>query len=173
MNCEKFCCKMWENVALSEAWTLSFWIRDLEPGIKQLEEEMTKAKSCRETIISNYRSQFTFPYDRYPAMESGSRDIILWKITSLRLVFDTAKYSIRLDDAAKDHSTHYNSPLFRTNHYGYFFGSFLPIWSGRCRWNPRLNYVRFLPRRLRWVIDLAVPKTIHLSVLDQLKPKIK
>ena len=99
---------------------------DLEPRTKQLEEEMTKAKNCRETIISNYRSQFTFPYDRYPAMESGSRDIILWKITSLRLVFDTAKYSIRLDDAAKDHSTHYNSPLFRTNPYGFFLVQLYP-----------------------------------------------
>ena len=33
---------------------------DLETRVKQLEEETTKARNCRETIISIYRSQFTF-----------------------------------------------------------------------------------------------------------------
>ena len=38
---------------------------DLESRVKQLEEEITKAKNCRETILSIYRSQFAFLYDRF------------------------------------------------------------------------------------------------------------
>ena len=95
-------------------------LSDLEPRIKKLEKEITTAKNCRETNISIYRSQFTFLYDRFRALESGVTDNILWKLTSLRLIFDTAK-STRLDDAAKDPSTHYDSPLFRTHSYGYKF----------------------------------------------------
>ena len=64
---------------------------DLESRVKQLEEEITKAKNCRETIISINQSQFTFLYDKFRGLESGGSDTILWKLTALRLVFDTAK----------------------------------------------------------------------------------
>ena len=100
---------------------------DLEARVKQLEEEITKASNSRETIVSIYRSQFAYLCDRIRALESGGTDIILWKITSLKLVFDTAKSSARLDDAAKDPSTHYISPMYRTHPYGYnFFVQFYP-----------------------------------------------
>ena len=54
-------------------------------------------------------------------------DTILWKITSLKIVFDTTKSSARLDNAAKDPSAQYNSPLYSTHPYGYnFFVQFDP-----------------------------------------------
>ena len=94
---------------------------DLETRGRQLEEEFTKARESRETIASIHRSQFAFLYDRIRALESGGADTILWKLTSLKLVFDTAKSSARLDNAAKDPSTHYNSPVYRTHPCGYNF----------------------------------------------------
>ena len=78
---------------------------DLEKRVRQLEEEITKARESRETIASIYRSQFTFLYDRIRALEPGGSDTILWKLTSLKLVFDTAKSSARLDNAVKHPST--------------------------------------------------------------------
>ena len=100
---------------------------DLETRVRQLEEEITKARESRETIASIYRYQFAFLYDRIRALESGGTDTILWKLTSLKLVFDTAKSSARLDNAAKDPSTHYNSPVYRTHPFGYnFFVQFYP-----------------------------------------------
>ena len=83
----------------------------LEHQIKQLEEEIGKERDCREALMSTFRSQLTFPYDKFRALESGSTDTILWKLTSLKLVFDTAKFCTQLDGAAKDPSTHYNIPL--------------------------------------------------------------
>ena len=93
----------------------------IETRVKQLGEEITKARDSCETIASIYRSQFAFLYDKIKALESGGTDTILWKITSLKLVFDTAKSSARLDNAAKDTSFHYNSPVYRTHPYGYNF----------------------------------------------------
>ena len=66
---------------------------DLETRVRQLEEEITKARESRETITSIYRSQFAFLYDRIRALESGGTDTILWKLTAVKLVFDTAKSS--------------------------------------------------------------------------------
>ena len=94
---------------------------DLETRVRQLEEENTKARESRETFASIHRSQFAFLYDRIRALESGGADNILWKLTSLKFVFDTAKSSARLDNAATDPSTHYNSPVYRTHPYGYNF----------------------------------------------------
>ena len=91
---------------------------DLGTRVKQLEGEIAKARYCRERIISIYRSQFTFLCDRFRALEFGDTDTILWKLTSSRLVFDTAKSSTRLDDAANDPSTHYNSPVYRRHPHG-------------------------------------------------------
>ena len=100
---------------------------DLETRVRQLEEEITKARENRGTIASIHRSQFAFLYDRIRALESGETDTILWKLTAFRLVFDTAKSAARLDNAATNPSTHYNSPVYRTHPYGYnFFVQFYP-----------------------------------------------
>ena len=79
---------------------------DLETRVRQLEEKNTKAMDSRETIASFYRSQFALFFDRIQALESGGTQTILWKLTSLKPIFDTAKSSARLDKAAKDPSTH-------------------------------------------------------------------
>ena len=94
---------------------------ELEARVKQLEEEITKASNSRETIASIYRSQFAFLHDRIRSLESRGSDTILWKLTSVKLVFDTAKSSARLDNATKDPSTHYNSPVYHTHPYGHNF----------------------------------------------------
>ena len=77
----------------------------LEPRIKQLEEDITKERDCREAIKFTFRSQFTSLYDKLQALQSESADNILWKLTSLRFVFDTAKAFTQPDDATKPLST--------------------------------------------------------------------
>ena len=92
-----------------------------------MEEEIAKARDSRVTIASIYLSQFAFLYDKTRALESEGTDTILWNLTSLKLVFDTAKSSARLDNAAKDPSTDYNRPVYRTHPYGYnVFVQFYP-----------------------------------------------
>ena len=74
----------------------------LEPRIKQLEEKISRKRDCREALLSTFRSQFIFLQDKIRALESGGTDTMLGKLTSLMFVFDNAKSSTQLDDAAKD-----------------------------------------------------------------------
>ena len=159
------------RVSLSNA-TTSGPSLDLETRVKQLEEEVTKARESRETIASIYRSQFAFLYDRIRALESGGADTILWKLTSLKLVFDTAKSSARLDNAAQDPSTHYNSPVYCTHPYGYnFFVQFYPYGLEAAAGNHASIMFALFPGDYDGLLKWPFSKTIHLSVRDQLDPQ--
>ena len=145
---------------------------DLETRVRQLEEEIAKARESRETIASIYQSQFAFLYDRIRALESGETDTILWKLTAVKLVFDTAKSSARLDNAAKDPSTHYNSPVYRTHPYSYnFFVQFYPYGLDAAAGNHASIMFDLFPGDYDGLLKWPFSKTIHLSVRDQLDPQ--
>ena len=145
---------------------------DLETRVKQLEEENTKARNCRETIISIYRSQFTFLYDRFRILMSGGSDTILWKLTSLRLVFDTAKSATQLDDAATNLSTFYNSTVYRTHPHGYnFYFQFYRYGLDSAAGNYTSISFDLFPGNYDGLLTWPFPKTILLSVRDQLDPQ--
>ena len=147
---------------------------DLETRVKKLEEEITKARENRETIASIHRSQFAFLYDRTRALESGGADTILWKLTAFRLVFDTAKSAARLDNAATNPSTHYNSPVYRTHPHGYnFFIQFYPYGLNAAAGNHASIMFALFPGDYDGLLTWPFPKTVHLSVLDQLDPQNK
>ena len=137
-----------------------------------MEEEITKVRDSREAIASIYRSQFAFLYNRIRALESGGTDTILWKLTSLNLIFDTAKSSARLDNAVKDPSTHYNSPVYRTHPYGYnFFVQFYPYGLDCAAGNHASIKFALFPGDYDGLLTWPFPKTIQLSVRDQLDPQ--
>ena len=147
---------------------------DLETRVKQLEDEITKATNSRDTIISIYRSQFAFLYDKFRALESGASDTIVWKLTALKLVFDTAKSAARLDNAAMNPSTHYNSPVYRTHPHGYnFFVQFYPYGLGSAAGNHASVMFALFPGDYDGLLVWPFPKTIHLSVRDQLDTQNK
>ena len=147
---------------------------DLEARVKQLEEEITKASNSRETIASIYRSQFAFLCDRIRSLESGGSDTVMWKLTSVKLVFDTAKSSARLDNAAKDPSTHYNSPVYRTHTFGYnFFVQFYPYGLDSAAGNHASIMSALFPGDCDGLLTWPFPKTIQLSVRDHLDPRIR
>ena len=147
---------------------------DLEARVKQLEEEITKASNSRETIASIYRSQFAYLYDRIQALESGGTDTILWKLTSLKLVFDTAEPSARLDHAAEDPSTHYNSPVYRTHPYGYnFFVQFYPYGLGSAAGNHASIMIALFPSDYDGLLTWPFPKTINSHFAINSTPRIR
>ena len=146
---------------------------DLETRVTQ-PEEITKARERRETIASIYRSQFAFLYDRIRALESGGTDTILWKLTAVKLVFDTAKSSARLDNAAKDPSTHYNSPVYRTHPHDYnFFAQFYPYGLDAAAGNHASIKFALFPGDYDGLLKWPFSNSIHLSVRDQLDPQNK
>ena len=147
---------------------------DLEARVRRLEEEITKARENRETIASIHRSQFAFLYDKIRALESGETDTILWKLTAFRLVFDSAKSAARLDNAATNPSTHYNSPVYRTHPYGYnFFVQFYPYGLNAAAGNHASIMFALFPGDYDSLLTWPFLKTVHLSVRDQLDPQNK
>ena len=101
-------------------------------------------------------------------------DTILWKLTSLRLVFDTAKSATRIDDAAKNATTHYNSPVYRTQPHGYnFFVQFYPYGLDPAAGNHASIMFALFPGDYDGLLTWPFPKTFHLSVRDQLDPQNK
>ena len=160
------------RVSLSDQTTTGSSL-DLETRVRQLEEEITKARESRETIASIYRSQFAFLHDRIRTLESGGSDSILWKLTAFRLVFDTAKSAAaRLDNAATNPSTHYNSPVYRTHPHGYnFFVHFYPYGLEAAAGNHASIMFALFPGDYDGLLTLPFSKMIHLSVRDQLDPQ--
>ena len=145
---------------------------DLETRVRQLEVEITKAREGREKIASIHRSQFAFLYDRIRALESGGSDTNLWKLTAFRLIFDTAKFAAWLDNAATNPSTHYNSPVYRTHPHGYnFFIQFYPYGLNAAAGNQASIMFALFPGDYGGLLTWPFPKTIHLSVCDQLDPQ--
>ena len=146
----------------------------LEPRIKQMEEEFTEKRDCREAILSTFRSQFTFLKDKYRSLESGCTDIILWKSTSLKFVFDNAKSSTQLDDAAKDASARFISPLYHTHPHGYnYLVQLYPYGlESAAGFHALLMFALFLGD-YDDILEWPFSKTIHISVRDQLDPHNK
>ena len=98
----------------------------------------------------------------------------MWKLTALRLVFDTAKSAARLDDAATNPSTHYNSPVCRTHPHGYIlFVQFYPFGLNSAAENHASILFALFPGDYDGLLAWPFPKTIHLSVRDQLDPQNK
>ena len=90
----------------------------------------------------------------------------------MRLVFDTVKSATRIDDAAKNPSTHYNSPVYRTHPHGYkFLVQFYPYGLDSAAGNhASIMFALFRPD-YDGLLTWPFPKTIHLSVRDQLDPQ--
>ena len=147
---------------------------DLETQVRQLEEEITKARESCETIASIHRSQFAFLYDKIRALESGGTDTILWGLTAFRLVFDTARSAARLDNAATNPSTHHNSPVYRTHPHGYnFFVQFYPCGLNAAAGNHASIMFASFPGDYDGLLTWPFHETVHLSVCDQLDPQNK
>ena len=145
---------------------------DLEARFKQLEEEITKEVIVAKQLHPFFDVNLPFFYDRIRSLESGGSDTILWKLTSVKLVFDTTKSSARLVNAANDPSTHYNSPVYRTHPYGYnFFVQFYPYGLDSAAGNHASIKFTLFPGDYDGLLTWPFAKTIQLSVRDQLDPQ--
>ena len=87
------------------------------------------------------------------------------------MVFDTAKSSARLDNAAKDPSTQYISPVYRSHTYGSnFFVQFYPYGLEAAAGNHASIMFAIFPGNYDGLLKWPFSKTIRFSVRDQLDP---
>ena len=97
---------------------------------------------------------------------------MLWKLTALRLDFDTAKSAARIDTAATSPSTHYNSPVYGTHPHGYnFFVQFYSYGLDSAAENRASFMFALYLGDYDGLMAWPFPKTIRLSVRDQVDPQ--
>ena len=96
------------------------------------------------------------------------------EINFIKISFDTAESAARLDDAATNPSTHCNSPVYRTHPQGYILSvQFYPYSVDSAAGNLSSIMLALFPCDYDGLLAWPFPKTIHLSVRDQLDPQNK
>ena len=117
-------------------------------------------------LFSLYRSELLTAMDG-----QDSTDTVLWKLTSLKFVFDTARFSTQLDIAAKDPRTDYTSPLYRKQrHDCTFFVQFYPYGLDSAPGTHASIMFALFPGEYDGLLTWLFPKLIHLAARDQLDP---
>ena len=134
---------------------------------KQTKDDFSRQKSLLSSIQSNY----SFLYDKIRQLEAGSNNTILWRISSVRFIFDSAKSAHRQSKPIDDKASGYWSPVFRTHPYGYIFIiRFHPYGIDATAGQFATFIFAFFPGDYDGLLRWPFPKANHLSLRDQLDP---
>ena len=97
-------------------------LRILTSRILKLEKLFSDETTSYTSITSGIYSHLF--YDNIRQLECGHSDIILWKIPSVKFVFDSARVSQPSSDPLIEPATGFSSPMFRTHLHRYNFSKF-------------------------------------------------
>ena len=87
----------------------------------KLEKLFAKEISNYTSIVAGIHSQYFFLYHKIRQLEPGISDALLWKIPSVKFVFDSAKMARSSSDPLIEPATSFSSPIFRSHPHGYYF----------------------------------------------------
>ena len=144
---------------------------DITSKLNALEKQTTDDLSRQKSLLSSIQSNYSFLYDKIRQLEAGSNNTILWRIPSVRFIFDSAKSAHRQSKPLDDKTTVYWSPVFRTHPYGYdFVIRFHPYGIDATAGQFATVIFAFFPGDYDGLLRWPFPKVIHLSLRDQLDP---
>ena len=127
--------------------------------------------SRQKSLLSSIQSNYSFLYDKIRQLEAGSNKTILWRIPSVRFIFDSAKSAHRQSKPLDDKTTGYWSPVFRTHPYGYnFVIRFHPYGIDATAGQFATVIFAFFPGDYDGLLRWPFPKVLHFSLRDQLDP---
>ena len=96
-------------------------IQNLTSRFCKLEKLFANEVSTCTSITAGVHSQFFLLYDKIRQLEPGNSDVVIWKIPSVKFVFDSAKVARQSSDPLIEPATSFSSPIFRTHPHGYNF----------------------------------------------------
>ena len=96
-------------------------VQNLTSRICKLEKLFADEISTYTSITAGILSQFFFFHNKICQLEPGSSHVIIWKIPSVKFVFDSAKVAPPSSDPLIEPATSFISPNFRTRRHGYNF----------------------------------------------------
>ena len=143
----------------------------LENKITVLEKRLS-TETCRyNSRLNSLQRQLSTMSDQICQFEHSNSNFILWKITSVQLVFESAKLWYLKPARENAPNTRLRSPIFRSHPYGYNFclklypygfAAAIGTWASIFLSISAGEYDDILP----W----PVSKTIQMKVRDQLNP---
>ena len=144
---------------------------DIISKFNALEKQIKCDLSHQKSLLSSIQSNFSFLYDKIRQLEAGSNNTILWRISSVRFIFDSAKSAHRQSKPIDDKTTGYWRLVFRTHPYGYnFLIRFHPYGIDATAGQIATLIFAFFPGDYDGLLRWPFPKAIHLSLRDQLDP---
>ena len=130
---------------------------------KQTKDDLSRQKSLLSSIQGNY----SFLYDKIRQLEAGSNNTILWRISSVRFIFDSARSAHRQSKPIDDKASGYWSPVFCTHPYGYnFIIRFHPYGIDATAGQFAALIFAFFPGDYDGLLRWPFPQAIHLSLRD-------
>ena len=146
-------------------------VQNFRARICKLEKLFADEISNYSSITAGIHSQYFFLYDKIRKLESGNSDAIIWKIPSVKFLFDSAKVARPSSDPLIEPATSFSSPIFRTHPRGYnLFMKFYPYGigaaTGKCASSPFTLFPGDYDKLLQWPFS----KLIHIGMRDQLNP---
>ena len=110
-----------------------------------------------------------FLYDKIRQLEPGNSDAIIWKIPSVKFVFDSAKKARPSSDPLIEPATSFSSPIFRTHPHGYnVFIKFFPYGIGPATGKCASILFTLFPGDFDNLLNWPFSKLIHMGIRDQL-----
>ena len=146
-------------------------VQNLASRIGRLEKLFADEITTYTSITAGIHSQYFVLYDKTRQLEPGNSDAIIWKIPSVKFVFDSAKKARPSSDPLIEPATSFSSPIFRTHPHGYnFFIKLYPYGiepaTGKCASILFTLFPGDFDNLLKWPFS----KLIHISIRDQLDP---
>ena len=146
-------------------------VQNLASRIGKLEKLFADEITTYTSITAGIHSQYFFLYDKIRQLEPGNSDAIIWKIPSVKFVFDSAKKARPSSDPLIEPATTFSSPLFRTHPHGYnFFINFYPYGIGPATGKCASILFTLFPGDFDNLLKWPFSKLIHIGIRDQLDP---
>ena len=151
--------------------TPSTTVQNLTSRICKLEKLFADELSAYTSITAGINSQSFFLYDKIRQLEPGHSDVIIWKIPSVKFVFDSAKVARPSSDPLIELATNFSSPIFRTHPHGYnFFIKLYPYSIGPATGKCASILFTLFPGDYDNLLQWPFTKIIHIGIRDQLDP---
>ena len=146
-------------------------VQNLSSRICKLEKLFADEISAYTSVTAGIHSPYFFLYDKLRQLEPGHSDVIIWKIPSVKFIFDSAKVARPSSDPLIEPATSFSSHIFRTHPHGYNF--FIKLYTygigpatGKCA---SILFTLF-PGDYDNLLQWPFTKIIHIGIRDQLDP---
>ena len=144
-------------------------VPNLTSRICKLEKLFADQLTNYTSITVGIYSQYFFLYDKIRQIETGNSDAIIWKIPSVKFVFDSARNARPSSDPFIEPATSFSCPILRTHPHGYnYFIKFYPFGIGPA--TGKCASIRFsvFPGDYDNLLKWPFSKIIHIGFRDEL-----